>query len=160
TVSLAATSNRPRESPEDVSNGGVVRDSRSAMSSPDPGAISAIALLVEPTRRSLYDLVAGRSQPIGRDQAATALGISRELAALHLDRLAAAGLVTVEYRRLGARRGPGAGRPAKLYRRSSIEVEVSLPMRDYERIALLLADAVVDDGASGSTVSASAGAAA
>ena len=58
---------------------------------PDP--INAVALLDEPTRRRLYDLVASADAPVGRDQAAGAIGISRELAAFHLDRLADAGLL-------------------------------------------------------------------
>ena len=112
---------------------------------PDP--VSAIALLDEPTRRRLYELVAASGEPVGRDQAAATLGISRELAAFHLDRLVAGGLLETEYRRLGERRGPGAGRPAKLYRRTAAEVAVSLPPRDYRRAAEILESAVarVDD---------------
>lgn len=105
-------------------------------------SIAAIALLDEPTRRRLYDLVAANDRPTGRDEAALAVGISRELAAFHLDRLAAAGLLETEYRRLGARAGPGAGRPAKLYRRASLELAVSFPPRDYARAADLFADAL------------------
>ena len=70
----------------------------------------------------------GRRDPLSRDEAASALGISRELAAFHLDRLLRAGLLEAEYRRLGGRTGPGAGRPAKLYRRSSREIAISLPL--------------------------------
>src|SRR5512135_2574892 len=110
------------------------------MSSRDP--VAAIALLDEPKRRRLYEYVTSRREPVGRDEAARELGIGRELAAFHLDRLAEGGLLDVEYRRLGGRTGPGAGRPAKLYRRSASEVAVSLPARDYERLAELLADAI------------------
>ena len=106
--------------------------------------VSAIALLDEPTRRRLYEFVAAQDEPVSRDQAGAAAGISRELAAFHLDRLAAGGLLVTEYRRLGARRGPGGGRPAKLYRRSREDVAVSLPARDYERLATDLADALGD----------------
>lgn len=114
---------------------------------PDP--VSAIALLDEPTRRRLYELVAASGEPVGRDQASATLGISRELAAFHLDRLVAGGLLETEYRRLGERRGPGAGRPAKLYRRTAAEIAVSLPARDYRRAAEILQTAVanVDDPA-------------
>lgn len=113
--------------------------------------VAAIALLDEPKRRRLYEYVTARSEAVGRDEASEALGMGRELAAFHLDRLAAAGLLEVEYRRLSGKRGPGAGRPAKLYRRSSAEVSVSLPARGYERLAELLADAIerADAGASG-----------
>src|SRR5439155_1139106 len=111
--------------------------------------VRAIAALDEPTRRSLYELVAAGHDEIGRDQAASAVGISRELAAFHLDRLVDAGLLEVGYRRLSGRSGPGAGRPAKLYRRTSRQFEVSLPPRRYEAIADLFAECLeqLGDGA-------------
>jgi predicted ArsR family transcriptional regulator len=108
---------------------------------PDP--VAAIALLGEPTRRRLYELVTERHAPVSRDEAGVALGISRELAAFHLDRLVEGGLLTVTYRRLGARKGPGGGRPTKLYARSPEDVAISLPARDYGRLATELADALV-----------------
>ncbi|MGH2513967.1 MAG: helix-turn-helix transcriptional regulator [Candidatus Limnocylindrales bacterium] len=104
--------------------------------------IRAIAALGAPIRRGLYEYVAGRSEPVGRDEAASALGIGRPLAAFHLDHLARAGLLEIEYRRLGGRDGPGAGRPAKLYRRSQAHLEVSLPHRRYELAAELFAGAL------------------
>src|SRR5438034_11496924 len=97
--------------------------------------VGALALLDDPKRRQLYDLVVASETPVGRDEAATALGISRELAAFHLDRLVAAGLLETEYRRLGDRRGPGAGRPATLYRRSDHELSASFPPRRYDLAA-------------------------
>jgi predicted ArsR family transcriptional regulator len=112
----------------------------------DGDAVAAVATLDEPTRRGLYELVAASDGAIGRDAAAAALGISRELAAFHLDRLVSAGLLETEYRRLGARRGPGAGRPAKLYRRTDRDVSVSLPSRDYRRAADVFATALGDLG--------------
>jgi predicted ArsR family transcriptional regulator len=104
--------------------------------------IASLALLDEPTRGRLYDLVAASHDDVSRDQAAQALGISRELAAFHLDRLVEAGLLEATYRRLGGRSGPGAGRPAKLYRRAAREVTVSLPPRRYEAIADLFAESL------------------
>ena len=79
---------------------------------------------------------------MGRDDAASAVGISRELAAFHLDRLVAVGLLQPEFRRRSGRSGPGAGRPAKLYRRAPGEVDVSLPARRYDRAADLMASAL------------------
>ena len=114
--------------------------------------VGAIALLDEPKRRRLYEFVTSRREPVGRDEAAAALGIGRELAAFHLDRLAAAGLLATEFKRLGGRTGPGAGRPAKLYRRSDTEVSLSLPARDYERAAEVFADALEQLEASGAKV--------
>jgi predicted ArsR family transcriptional regulator len=101
-----------------------------------------LALLTEPVRRDLYDYVAARTDPVGRDEAARAIGISRGLAAFHLDRLAEAGLLDTTFARLSGRTGPGAGRPSKLYRRSAREFGVTLPPRDYEVPARLLAEVV------------------
>lgn len=109
--------------------------------SPDD-QISSIAALNEPVRRALYRYVVEQGSEVTRDAAAKALGISRALAVFHLDRLAEEGLLDVSFRRLGERRGPGAGRPSKLYRRSTRQVDVSLPPRSYELAARLLASAV------------------
>ena len=104
--------------------------------------IQAIALLDEPNRRRLYAIVTSSPEPVGRDDAAATLDISRELAAFHLDRLVDGGLLQVEYRRRGGRSGPGAGRPAKLYRRADREVTVALPPRRYDVAADLMATAI------------------
>src|SRR5712691_8155539 len=109
--------------------------------------IAGVASLADPVRRSLYLYVAGRHADVGRDEAARAVKVSRALAAFHLDKLVAAGLLETSYRRLTKRRGPGAGRPAKLYRRSSRQFSVSLPQRNYELCARVLADALAGTGA-------------
>lgn len=114
--------------------------------------VSAVAALADPVRRALYDHVAGSDSPVGREAAAQALGLSRSTAAFHLDRLAAQGLLAVGYRRLGGRRGPGAGRPAKLYRRPDDEVVVSVPERHYDLVGGLLAGAVEESCRSGAPV--------
>jgi predicted ArsR family transcriptional regulator len=104
--------------------------------------IEAIALLDEPVRRALYEWVVAQARPVGRDEAAAGTGVSRTLAAFHLDRLAEAGLLATEFRRLTGRTGPGAGRPAKLYARADREVRVSLPERRYDIAAELMAQAL------------------
>lgn len=105
-------------------------------------AIEAVALLDEPRRRELYEVVAASAVPLGRDDAAAAVGVSRELAAFHLDRLVAGGLLETEFRRRSGRTGPGAGRPAKLYRRVPRELAVSLPPRAYATLAEVFASAL------------------
>ncbi|MGH7538457.1 MAG: helix-turn-helix transcriptional regulator [Gemmatimonadales bacterium] len=100
-----------------------------------------IAALADPVRRALYFYVARAAGAVSRDQAARGVRIARPLAAFHLDKLVAQGLLEASYRRLTKRRGPGAGRPAKLYRRSGRQVTVSLPPRDYELAARLFAAA-------------------
>ena len=109
--------------------------------------LAAIGLLQEPVRRALYEHVVATGEEVSRNQAAEAVGVQRGLAAFHLDKLVEAGLLEATFRRLGERRGPGAGRPAKLYRRAAGEVTASLPPRTYETAATLLAETVEQAGA-------------
>lgn len=110
-------------------------------------SVEAIGALHEPMRRAVYEYAARAAGPVGRNEVAEALGIGRTLAAFHLDRLAAAGLLEVSFARLSGRTGPGAGRPAKLYRRAAAEHSVSFPPRRYLEAAGLLAEAVERAGA-------------
>jgi predicted ArsR family transcriptional regulator len=104
--------------------------------------IAAVAAVDDPQRAALYDYVSRQSEPVGRDDAAEHLGISRSTVAFHLDRLVEQGLLVTEYRRLSGRTGPGSGRPAKLYRRAPGDVQVSIPPRQYELASELLASAI------------------
>ena len=106
--------------------------------------VSGVASLAEPQRRALYQFVVSRGDAVSKDEAAAALGVARSVATFHLDRLVADGLLVHEFRRLTGREGPGAGRPAKLYRRAPGEVSVSLPARQYDVAARLLAEAVAE----------------
>lgn len=103
---------------------------------------AAIGVLADPTRRALYEYVAGQPDAVGRDATAADLGIAKHTVSFHLDRLAEEGLLEVEFRRLSGRTGPGAGRPSKLYRRSSREFAVTLPPRRYDLVGDILAAAV------------------
>jgi predicted ArsR family transcriptional regulator len=107
--------------------------------------LASVSLLDDPVRGRLYSFVSGRTEPVGRDEAAAALGIGRALTVYHLDKLVEAGLLTASYRRPPGRGGPGAGRPAKVYRRSAGEFAVTVPPREYELAASLLAEAVAAD---------------
>jgi predicted ArsR family transcriptional regulator len=106
--------------------------------------VSGIAALADPVRRALYRSVLAASGPMSRDQAAEAVGVPRPTAKFHLDKLVVDGLLEVEFARPAGRNGPGAGRPAKLYRRSARQFAVSLPDRRYELAGRLLARAVAD----------------
>jgi predicted ArsR family transcriptional regulator len=115
--------------------------------------LRALSRLSDPVRRRLYDLVARRDDPVSREAAARAVGISRSLAAYHLDTMVREGLLAVSYARTSGRTGPGAGRTSKLYRRSDDEFAVTVPPRDYELAAELLAGAMKAD-ASGAAAAA------
>ncbi|MGW2280049.1 helix-turn-helix transcriptional regulator [Streptomyces sp. NPDC001770] len=108
--------------------------------------IDAIAMLQDPVRRRLYEYVAAQGREVGRNEAAEAVGVTRTLAAHHLDKLTEAGLLESGSRRLSGRSGPGAGRPAKVYARVRAEFAVSLPARDYRIAAELLAEAAEEAG--------------
>src|SRR5439155_5296923 len=107
--------------------------------------LERLGVLADPMRRALY-LRISAGQELSRDQAARALRISRALAAFHLDKLADAGLLEADFRRLKGRSGPGAGRPSKLYRRSAQAIDVTLPARRYQLAARLLSRAASEGG--------------
>jgi predicted ArsR family transcriptional regulator len=113
--------------------------------------VAGIAALADPIRRDLYLHVSREAAPVSRDQAAEALGIARHVAKFHLDKLAEEGLLDTDFRRPAGRGGPGAGRPTKLYKRSSRQLSVSVPERRYDVAAELLASAI-DSTADGSAV--------
>ncbi|MFF4623136.1 helix-turn-helix transcriptional regulator [Nonomuraea jabiensis] len=114
-----------------------------------PARVSAVAALDEPTRRRLYEFVVRQPAPVSRDQAADAVRAPRNTVSFHLDKLVAEGLLEAVYERRTGRTGPGAGRPAKLYRRALGQITISLPDRRYETAAHLLADALQEAQASG-----------
>ncbi|HMC71781.1 MAG TPA: helix-turn-helix domain-containing protein, partial [Mycobacteriales bacterium] len=104
--------------------------------------LDRVAALGEPIRRALYRFVAGRPGPVTREEAAAGIGVPLHVAKFHLDRLVEDGLLDADYQRPPGRGGPGAGRPAKVYRRALGELTVSVPERHYELAAELLARAV------------------
>lgn len=110
---------------------------------------AGIGSLAEPVRRALYEYVVAQPHSVGREEAATAVGVPGHKANFHLDRLVDEGLLEVEFRRLTERTGPGAGRPAKLYRRSDREWVVSLPPRRYDLVGHILAAGVERAGRDG-----------
>jgi predicted ArsR family transcriptional regulator len=111
--------------------------------------ISGIAALDQPVRRDLYRLLSERNGWVTRDQASEALGIPRSVAAFHLDKLVEAGVVEITFERTSGRTGPGAGRPAKLYRRGAREVSASVPERRYDLAGSLLATAIAESERTG-----------
>jgi predicted ArsR family transcriptional regulator len=115
----------------------------------DERALAALTGLADPVRRRLYQVVAAADQPVGRDEAAASVDIGRSLAAYHLDRLVADGLLVATYLRRSGRSGPGAGRPAKLYEPALLELAVQVPARDDAFVGGLLAKAVEADRSGG-----------
>jgi predicted ArsR family transcriptional regulator len=116
--------------------------------------ITSVAALAEPVRRALYQYVVGQPRPVSRDEAAAAIGVARHVAKFNLDKLEEEELLDTEYARPAGRSGPGAGRPAKLYKRSAREVEVSLPERRYDLVAQVMAEGITQSKEKGVSIDA------
>jgi predicted ArsR family transcriptional regulator len=106
--------------------------------------VSGVAALADPIRRDLYLYVAAQPEPVSRDAASAGVGVPRPTVKFHLDKLVEQGLLATEFKRLSGRSGPGAGRPTKLYKRSALQVSVSLPERRYDLAGRLMARAIDD----------------
>jgi len=106
--------------------------------------VAGLASLAEPTRRALYLYVRDQGTAVSRDEAAAGVAVPRHKAKFHLDKLVDDGLLEVEFARRTGRQGPGAGRPAKLYRRATRELSVTLPERRYELAGQLMARGIAD----------------
>jgi predicted ArsR family transcriptional regulator len=109
-------------------------------------SVAQLGALEDEVRRRMYLFIRDRGRPVSREEAARAVGISRKLAAFHLDKLVDKGLLKAHYARPPGRSGPGAGRPAKLYEPSDLEIEVSIPERHYDFVGHILVRAVTDRG--------------
>lgn len=95
----------------------------------------------------MYLFIRGEARPVSRDEAAAHVGISRKLAAFHLDKLVERGLLTAHYARLSGRTGAGAGRSSKLYEPSDIELDVSIPERRYDIVGEIMIAALDQESA-------------
>jgi predicted ArsR family transcriptional regulator len=107
----------------------------------DVRSVAAIAALDDPVRAALFTFVRDASEPVSREAAAAAVGISRKLAAFHLDKLVAVGLVTS---RIGTGSGR-VGRAPRLYELSGQDVQVCVPAREHGTLAEILLAAVLDE---------------
>ncbi|WP_433786833.1 helix-turn-helix transcriptional regulator [Actinomycetospora sp. CA-101289] len=117
---------------------------------PTTQTVAAVAALGDESRRRMYEFIRGAADPVTRDQAAAAVGISRKLAAFHLDKLVEVGLLDVEVA------GPGAvrrvGRRPKVYRSGKTAVRVSIPSRCPDLLVGILVEALdIDDTADDDT---------
>lgn len=126
------------------------------MTAEQDSRIDRVAALAEPARRALYRFVAAQPEPVDRERAATGVGVALHTAKFHLDRLVADGLLEADYRRPPGRGGPGAGRPAKVYRAVG-DVEVSVPERRYDLAGRLLVRALARSSHDGVPVEAAVG---
>lgn len=106
----------------------------------DRRAVTAIAALHDGVREALYRYVRAADHPVSRESAANAVGISRKLAAFHLDKLVEAGLLEARREAVGPRR---VGRTPKTYRPATTEISVHVPPRSPYLLADILLEAIV-----------------
>ena len=119
-------------------------DARSALL-PADAAIKAVAALEDGLRHGMYEFIRTARAPITREQAAEAVGISRKLAAFHLDKLVAAGLLHSHYEPVGGLRK--VGRTPKVYEPVDADIRISIPERQHDVLATILIDAVLTERA-------------
>lgn len=110
---------------------------------PADSAIASVGALTDSSRRRMFAFIRRARRPVTRDEAAASVGISRKLAAFHLDKLVGAGL-------LRARDAPPdgerrVGRRPKVYEPAALEIRVSIPERRHELLAELLMRAVLSE---------------
>jgi predicted ArsR family transcriptional regulator len=105
-----------------------------------------VTVLADPSRRVLYEYVRRAGHPVSRDEAGEATGMSRGLAAFHLDKLVDVGLLLASYE-TPADRPRRRGRSAKVYQPAGEGIAITIPQRRYQLIADILAAAVDDDPA-------------
>jgi predicted ArsR family transcriptional regulator len=104
-------------------------------------SLARLAVLSEQMRWRLYTFARAAHRPVSREEAAASIGISRKLAAFHLDKLVSAGLLQARYEAApGSRR---VGRTPKTYEPTGTDVAISVPPRRPDVLAGILIDAVL-----------------
>ena len=105
--------------------------------------ILQLCVLDDPARRAAYLAVRTAGRPLTRAEVADEVGISARLAAFHLEKLLSEGFLEATYDR--DETSVGVGHPAKRYRPTALELEVSIPPRRYDLAAEILAEALEAD---------------
>jgi len=108
----------------------------------DRAAVAAIAALDDDVRRALYEHVRAAGEPVTREQAAAAVGISRKLAAFHLDKLVDVGVLQSGF---GPATGRRVGRAPRRYEPVQEDISVRMPERSPELLASILVEAVTTE---------------
>ncbi|GAA2432204.1 transcriptional regulator [Streptomyces macrosporus] len=104
--------------------------------------VEAVSVLADELRRRMYAFIRRAHRPVTREEVAGDAGISTKLAAFHLDKLVAAGLLRSRYDRPGGIRR--VGRRPKVYEPTDTDILISIPERRPDVLAEILIDAVVD----------------
>jgi predicted ArsR family transcriptional regulator len=105
------------------------------------------AVTHRPLRETLL-FARSRALPVTADDVADAQAIHRNVARSRLERLTEAGLLIPGFERRTGRVGPGSGRPAKTYRVAPEFEAIQFPERHWERLIVLVANALPERGRS------------
>ena len=116
-------------------------DDNSPQEHPTLSALTAVAALNDPFRRQLYQLIRRSHRPINRQQAAASVGISRKLAAFHLDKLVEVGLLRATHEPIGQTRK--VGRTPKAYQPTPTVLRINIPEHQHHTLAEILLDAMI-----------------
>jgi predicted ArsR family transcriptional regulator len=100
--------------------------------------LDRLAAAGDPQLRRILLYARGRRDPFTAAEAAADLGVHRNVARSRLDRLVEAGFLGVVLERPGGRSGPGAGRPAKVYRVAPELEGIEFPDRRFAELITLL----------------------
>jgi predicted ArsR family transcriptional regulator len=115
---------------------------------PDPRAVAgSVGVLGDESRWRLFSFIRRSRRAVTREEAAAKVGISRKLAAFHLDKMVAAGLLRARYEATGEATGeaPRVGRRPKVYEPVADDISVSIPGRQYRLLADLLLQTLLDE---------------
>jgi predicted ArsR family transcriptional regulator len=107
----------------------------------DREAVAAVAALADDARRALYEYVRATGAPVTREAAADAVGISRNLAAFHLDKLVELGVLRSGFDAARTRR---VGRAPRTYEPADSDIAVRVPERSPDLLAAILVEAVTN----------------
>jgi len=118
---------------------------------PDSAAITAVAVLADGVRRSLFEFVRRAPASVTREEAAAAVGVSRKLAAFHLEKLVDLGLLSSA---TPADSDGQVGRRPKRYAAGELDLNVAIPARRPDLLARFLVDAIVSERQDESTLDA------
>ncbi|MGH3780649.1 MAG: helix-turn-helix transcriptional regulator [Pseudonocardiaceae bacterium] len=110
---------------------------------PDAATLMAVAALSDELRRQMYGYIRRARHPVSREEAAKSVGISRKLAAFHLDKLLEVGLLRAHYEPVGGIRK--VGRAPKLYEPTDTGLRIIIPAREYDLLADILIDALLTE---------------
>ena len=105
--------------------------------------LDSVGVLGDESRRRMFSFIRRARRAVTRDEAAESIGISRKLAAFHLDKMVAAGLLRARYEATGD--VPKVGRRPKVYEATDLDVSVSIPGRQYRLLADLLLDSIISE---------------